>query len=171
MIAKQQARIHSVLNSTNLTFVWNATVGMNWMLITFVKKSQMLMQMLMLLRVLISKTVLSVTPQNVQSVSKDIDNNMCLGNVYCLQPTVLKNVPYALQMNVSPVLKGILRNLSHHVSTVRSCMLVTRKESAKLSFQTVRLFLTVSHVLLDNAEDVNQDSNWTPIKNVLLSEQ
>ena len=104
-------------------------------------------------------------------MSKGIDNNICLGNVCCLQPTVLKNVPYALQMNVSPVLRGILRNLSHHVSTVRLCMLVTRKESAKLSFQTARLFLTVSHVLLDNAEDVNQDSNWTPIKNVLLSEQ
>jgi len=43
MIAKQQARIHSVLNLTNLTFVWNATVVINWMLITFAKKTQVTM--------------------------------------------------------------------------------------------------------------------------------
>lgn len=79
-------------------------------------------------------------------MSKDIDNNMCLENVFYLQPTVLKNVPYALQMNVSPVLKVILHNLGHHVLAVHSCMLETLKESAKPSSLTVQLFLTVNHV-------------------------
>lgn len=90
--------------------------------------------------------------------------------MFYLQLTVLKNVPYAPLMNVSVVLKDIPHNHGHHVLTVPSCMVVTLKVSAKLFYQTVQLSQTVSHVLLDNVENVKQVSNLMLIKNVLLSD-
>lgn len=108
---------------------------------------------------------------NVRNVKKGIDNNLSLGNVFCQQLTVPKNVRYALQMNVSVVLKGILLNLGHLVSTVLSCIAETLKVNAKLSFRTVLHSQIASHVLLDNVEDVNKVSNSMLNKNVLLNDQ
>ena len=101
----------------------------------------------------------------------DIDNNMCLKNVFYRQLTVPKNVPYAPQMNASYVLKDTHHNHGHHASTVLSCMLVTLRENVKQFNQTVQLIQTVLHALLGNAGNATQVTNLILNKNVFLNEQ
>lgn len=185
MTVRLQGRTPSALNLTMSISVWTAILGMNLILTLSVrfKAPLMIIALIIVLMMAIkpfpipknqhtamaSPTVINVLWMNAPNAGKDTDNNTGQGNVFYLhRKIVLKDVAYALPMNVSIAHKDTLLKVSHLVRAALSCIQEIPKENAKLFKEIAQHIPTASPVSSENVLSVNKDLLSTQIYNVSL---